>query len=56
MELGSEERSVSATGGCGDREGRELLDICDGDLEVGKLEREVRRPGQGPLGAAACWE
>lgn len=49
FELGSEERSVSMIGGCGDREGREWLDIWEGDREAGKLESEVRRLAQGPF-------
>lgn len=49
FELGSDDRSVSMIGGCGDREGREWFDICEGDLEAGKLEREVRRLGQAPF-------
>ena len=48
FELGSDDLSVSAMGGCGDREGREWFDICEGDLEFGKLESEVRRLGQAP--------
>ena len=42
FELGLEERSASAGGGCGDREGRELWDICEDDLEAAKDEREAR--------------
>ena len=42
FELGLEERSASASGGCGDREGRELWDICEDDLEAAKDEREAR--------------
>lgn len=38
--LGSEIRSLSIIGGCGDRGG---FDICDADLEEGKDDKEVRR-------------
>lgn len=41
--LGSEVRSVSAMGGCGDFDGREWKDICDGDRDGGNDESEVRR-------------
>lgn len=43
LELGSEVRSVSAMGGCGDLDGREWKDICDGERDGGNEEREVRR-------------
>lgn len=56
FELGFEERSVSAIGGgWGDRDGRDVLDIDEGDREAGKLESEVRRLGQGPLGGGGYW-
>ena len=46
MELGLEVRSVSVTGGWGDREGRELWDICDGERDdEGNEDSEVRRVG-----------
>lgn len=50
LELGSDTRSESAIGGCGDLGG---FDICDGDLEDGNEERDVRRGpgGREPL----CW-
>lgn len=41
--LGSEVRSVSAMGGCGDLDGREWKDICDGERDGGNEESEVRR-------------
>jgi hypothetical protein len=41
--LGSEVRSVSAMGGCGDLDGREWKDICDGERDGGNEERDVRR-------------
>jgi hypothetical protein len=40
-EAGFDPRSVSNLGGWGDREGRELRDISEGDLEEGKDERDV---------------
>lgn len=43
LELGSEVRSVSATGNCGDLAWREFWDICDGDRDDGNEEREARR-------------
>lgn len=49
LELGSELRSVSITGGCGDRDGREVWDIWEGEREAGKDDREVLRFGQDPL-------
>lgn len=46
LELGFEVRSVSVTCGWGDREGRELWDICDGERED---EGEARRVARWPL-------
>lgn len=43
LELGSDVRSVSAAiGGCGDREGRELCDICEVEREEGKDDKDAR--------------
>lgn len=44
LELGSEVRSVSAMGICGDLDGLELCDICDGEREM-KDDIEVRWEG-----------
>lgn len=41
--LFSEMRFVSIRGGCGDRAGRDVRDICDGDREGGKDDRDVLR-------------
>jgi len=50
LELGLELRSASINGGgCGDLEGREVCDICEGERDAGKEESEVLRFGQGPL-------
>lgn len=42
-------------GGCGDLDGRELCDICDGerDADAGNDDRDVLRFGQGPLDCEA---
>jgi hypothetical protein len=46
LELGLEVRSVSVTGGCGDLDGRELWDICEGERdEEGNDDSDVRRVG-----------
>lgn len=45
LELGSEARSGSAMGGCGERA---CSDICEGDLEEGNEESDVRRLTGGP--------
>jgi hypothetical protein len=44
LELGFEVRSVSTCkgGGCGDRDGRELSDICEAEREEGKDESDAR--------------
>ena len=49
LELGSETRSASKPGGNGDREGRDVCDICDAEREEGNEEREVRLYGKLPL-------
>jgi hypothetical protein len=50
LELGLDVRSVSVTGGCGDRDGRELWDICEGERdEEGNDESDVRRVGNCPF-------
>jgi hypothetical protein len=41
--------SVSIRGGCGDFDGLECLDICDGEREEGNEEREVLRLPPLPL-------
>lgn len=45
FEFGSDVRSVSSLGGCGDFEGLEFRDICEGDrdCEDGNEESEVLR-------------
>lgn len=48
LELGSEVRSISAPmagASCGDVSGRELCDICEGDLEDGNEASDGRRFG-----------
>ena len=49
LELGSEDLSASKPGGSGDREGRDVWDICEGDRDEGNEDKEVRRFGKLPL-------